>query len=67
MSFVKILAIPAFIVALILLISNWWVEGKFTEALLDAFDIGPFIGGLIFIAGFIGVIVAIIILIGKTF
>lgn len=61
------IAIPAFIIALLLLFISSWAEGMVIDAILQSFNANPLLIVGISILGFIVLILGIISLIKNTF
>lgn len=53
MSLAKIVGIIIAIPVILVIIINWWAEGKVIDALLEAFGVHPILIALISIIGFI--------------
>lgn len=62
-----LIAIPGFIIALIILTLSWWTEGLIIEELLNAFNVSPILIVFISIIGIIILVAAIFTLIKSNF
>ena len=62
-----IIAIPGFIIVMMILLIGWWSEGLLTEAILEAFNASPLIIIILSIVGILVLIASIFTLIGKLF
>lgn len=62
-----VIAIPTFIVAVIVLVLKSWLEGLVTEPLMSAFGVNPVIIGIVSVVGIFCLILAIIKLAQEAF
>ena len=62
-----LIAIPGFIIALIILTLSWWTEGLITEVLLEAFNASPVFIVFISLIGIFALFIAIFALLKGSF